>query len=166
MARPPGGEDDQPVTVIGGSLEVFPALDQYWTILDDTHAVYSYSKTGTPADPGARTRKVWLTLGDDDPITVVNAAGRLEVVLQMDHGAGQAVEVRFFTDANGQNLTMETRIPIRAWLRHQGSSYRHPHKGRKVRTVVVIPPAPAIPTTKAVSGGNFSLVIQSDKTMP
>lgn len=127
-------------------------------ITGDNEAIYSYSEP-PPAGPGAKTRKVWVTVDEDDTIEWKAATGSIKIVLEKKNGD---VEVTFETDptGTGQNLLMTTRTNIRAYLRVEGRGFRHPHKKLKIERIRFIPSVGAAKKAD-VLGREFSLVIQS-----
>jgi hypothetical protein len=169
MSGPPGDDDDQPITLVGGSLDIYPFGNQEWVDVDDFSAVYSYSQPATAANPmlpGAKSRIVVVTAGDNDPLVIPNTSGMLTVQLQRKVSGIFIDELSFSTDDNGQNLTIATRVVFRAYYHLENGHRRHPNKSKRVEQVVITTTNPAIVTKVPISNGDFSMVIQSSVGIP
>jgi hypothetical protein len=93
------GEPDQPILMVGGSLRLAPGQ---WTEVSPVNGIPTY-QFNSPL----RVKKVEWSCSEDVDKESERTSGQPVVIKIIYSGPSRQHKIKFFTDANGQNLTAQ-----------------------------------------------------------
>jgi hypothetical protein len=166
----PGGDDDRPVTMLGGSIIV--------TWADPLHAdqafvsgVYQYSKIGA-------VNEIDLSFRDrsDDSVSNAHLFRKNGAVLSIDVEHGGSNELNFSTDTNGKKLTLTSQYSgggsngLSGYIPYWKYIMEHPLHDKKITkltfTGVVPDGTMTLPTDCVVDASDRTKVTCTPKNHP